>query len=655
MLETAGRLEQDEEKAMAYLHEAVPEQKPSFPHYFRRGRLGVMQRLLQAAVREQVIPQELISWKEGGGPLLQIRFPSGTLLQARVSARYSLGRFDLADEPVLISAQRATSLAHPLDLLDLLEREGVLATTDAGQLIRFRQEVANGTANYVLALAGAAKRFGELAPLAAAAGVSSSLEWVERQMAEDDSFSPLVFYEQCVAEGHPLHPGTKTKLGFAPDDVVRFTPDWGAEPELAVVAVARTCCRVTSLEGERVTELLRQEYPGLWTNAQRVLADKGLAAEQFELMPVHPWQLQHTLPALYAQAMQKQLIVPLDGCGIPASALLSFRSFAPLQRRGEGRHHIKTAVQVQATSAVRLVSPQSAENGPVLSRLFRDILKREPGLANRLVPLEERSGVYYNPPEKWLPLDERGHLQANLAAILRENPETHVREGELPVVAAALIARSPFGDRPIVLELVDRFAEQHAIPDRHKAAVQFVRQYAETALPGFVTLMVRYGIGLEGHMQNCVAVFRQGELVRMIVRDFGGVRLLPERLERQGLHVQLYPGSSIVSRDVTALRGMLAYSVMQNHVAELIAAIVRALGTEESRLWQPVREVCRRVFAELKRDPLVSEQAAADEEALFQPMISLKTLMTMRLKGEVTGYAYQMVPNPLCTGKGEAF
>ena len=72
----------------------------------------------------------------------------------------------------------------------------------------------------------------------------SSLEWVERKLASDPTFDPLVFYEQWVIEGHPLHPGTKIKIGMEPGDVIRHAPEWGARPGLALVAVDRRACRV---------------------------------------------------------------------------------------------------------------------------------------------------------------------------------------------------------------------------------------------------------------------------------------------------------------------------------------------------------------------------------------------------------------------------
>jgi len=179
-----------------------------------------------------------------------------------------------------------------------------------------------------------------------------------------------------------------------------------------------------------------------------------------------------------------------------------------------------------------------------------------------------------------------------------------------------------------------------------------VRRYCEVCLPGFLTLMSRYGVSLEGHLQNSIPVFRGGETVRVLVRDFGGVRILHERLARQGIRADLHPGSAVVIEDVEELRNKIYYPVFQNHLGELVACLVRRLDLEEQCLWQPIAEVCRGVFRELKGAPAIHEQAACDEAALFRPTLGLKAMTTMRLLGDVTHYTFSEVPNPLVEAEG---
>jgi siderophore synthetase component len=286
--------------------------------------------------------------------------------------------------------------------------------------------------------------------------------------------------------------------------------------------------------------------------------------------------------------------------------------------------------------------------------MLKEIGDREGRFGGRFVVLEERAAAYYDPANGAYPPQERAELAKNLAVILREDPEAHIRPGEVPVTACALLAESPVSGGPVLMEVLELFAAGRDIAEPELAAVAFVRRYCEVCLPGFLTLMSRYGVSLEGHLQNSIPVFRGGETVRVLVRDFGGVRILHERLASQEVRADLHPGSAVVIEDVEDLRNKIYYPLFQNHLGELLACLVRRLDLEEQCLWRPVADVCRGVFRELKGDPVIRKQAARDEAALFRSTLALKAMTTMRLLGDVTHYTFSEVPNPLAEEEGSA-
>jgi len=655
----AAGLDEEEVRVLAYVRAERPDLEGPFLANVHQGRGEILHRLLQALVRENVAGiSSRASWRSGVEKCLEIRLSGRTLL-VPVRRTLSFGRFDLGGSVTLRDGSRSEIVEHPARLLDLLSDlpgyEGVVRDlAGEAQLARFRLEVRNSTANYALALAGAGLRRRELAARARGSGARTSPEWARGRTAGEGMFSPLAFYEQLVVDGHPLHPGAKLKLGLGVGDVIRYSPELGARPEAALVAVAKGCYRDASLDGRGLTGVLYAEYPDLRRQVANVLWEKGLDADDYCLIPVHPWQFEHVLPRLYSGAMEGGEVVPLEGFRIPTRALVSFRTLAPVQRRGEGKHHIKTAVNLQLTGAVRTLSPNSAENAASISRMLREIGDREGRFGGRFVVLEERAAAYFDPANGACPPQERGELAKNLAAILREDPEAHVRPGEVPVTACALLAESPVSGEPVLMEVLQLFAAGRGIADPELAAVTFLRRYCEVCLPGFLTVMSRYGVSLEGHLQNSIPVFRGGETVCVLVRDFGGVRILRERLVRQGIQTDLYPGSAVVIEDAEGLRHKIYYPVFQNHLGELVACLVRRLDLEEERLWRPVAEVCREVFRELKGDPAIREQAARDEAALFRPTLDLKAMTTMRLLGDVTHYTFSEVPNPLAEAEGNA-
>ncbi|PEC50585.1 hypothetical protein COJ46_07365 [Bacillus sp. AFS077874] len=647
-------LDQEELKTLDYLKSEKPELLVGYLSNVKAGRRGIFQRLFQAFIREKLIPDERITWINGEVSKINVNLPSGRLLQVSVCKLHSLGRFDLTDDVILIDNTLSNELMHPVELIELLKNEGMLEDATTEQYERFKHEIQNGVANLTLALTGATLNHHELEEKAKQVSVHSSIEWALHRKKQDKKFSPLAFFEQCVVEGHPLHPGAKTKFGLSVEEVIQYSPEWGGKPEVVVIAVSKDLCRTTSIDQTTITNWLFKEYESLQPAVEAVLHNKGLQLSDFELIPVHPWQFENTLDAFYEKEIAQGKIIPISDFVIPTQSLVSFRSLAPIQNLGEKKHHLKTAVNVQTTSAIRTVSPNAVVNGPILSKIFKAIQEKEYGFDGRFIVLEERAGIHFKHESLNVSEEEQWKLQANLASILRENPENYVLlEDEIPMAAASLISKSPISKKPIVIELIEELASVNRLDDMNEAAKLFIRKYARTSLPGFLTMMVRYGISLEGHMQNSVTVFREGELVRILVRDFGGIRILPSRMWKQGFEAEFYPGSSIVTDEESQLHNIISYSVMQNHFAELITCIVRTLEFDEGELWEEIVNISREIFKELKKDPLIKVQASLDEKAFFQPMINLKALATMRLQGDSTAYSFMKVPNPMKYWKGE--
>ncbi len=617
------------------LHTSHPDYVEPYLSNLPKARRAALRRLFQAFVMEDIGgAAKRASWGNG---VLRLPLPDGRRLSLEYSRRYFSGRFDAAEgaSPTLEKEGSVESIEGPARLLEIFEEADL--SPEGANLARFRAEVANSAANHALSMTVAEQRRRDLSALARELGAISSLSLARRLSERDASFSPLAFFEQLVADGHPLHPCAKLKVGVDAADAVRFSPESGACPEAAVVAVRKDRCREVCCDGGSFADIFFGDHPEAGLAFEEALRRRGFEPDNYAPVPVHPWQLENTLPKMHGEAMRRGEVVPLADVRVPTRALMSFRSLAPVG----GGHHIKTAINVRLTNAVRTVTAASVENAAVITRMLREVRRRE-DFDGRLVVLEERAGAYYDPPGG----EGRDILSKNLAAILREDPEEHAGPGELAMPASALLAESPLGG-PVLAEIVEEFAESRAIRCVEEASVIFFRRYCEVALPGFLAMMSRYGVGLEGHLQNSVPVFRNGEPVRMLVRDFGGVRILRGRLSKRGLDVSIHPRSGILASDADDLRGKVFYPLFLNHLGELVACLCRTLDAGEGRFWKEAALVCREVYRGLEEDASIREQSAADERSLFAPAMRLKSLAAMRLLGDVTDYAYAEVPNPL--------
>ncbi|GAB2926414.1 IucA/IucC family protein [Streptomyces mayteni] len=189
-------------------------------------------------------------------------------------------------------------------------------------------------------------------------------------------------WEQLSTDGHPYHPGCRSRPGFTAAEQLAYAPE-----HRPVVPL-----RLTPVVGGPV----RGEWPAELRDGDAVL------------IPVHPWQAEHVLAG--------RAFSP----GPEAHPLLSLRTLD----LGDGRH-VKTALSAQLTSAVRDISAYSIDHALATTETLRRIADSDP-LAGRLHVTGTLAAAGDGTPE--------------LAAMLREAPSVHADAGagERVVPVAAL-------------------------------------------------------------------------------------------------------------------------------------------------------------------------------------------------------------------------
>jgi siderophore synthetase component len=378
----------------------------------------------------------------------------------------------------------------------------------------------------------------------------------------------LADLEQCVVDGHPLHPLCRTRTGLSPDEVRRYAPE-----RRPLVALA-----VYQVPAER------------WLSTGSGLPPRLL---------VHPWQAEHVLPGHPALLATGELV--------PARPLMSLRTLVPC---GEPGWHVKTAVDVQMTSAVRTVSPAAVHNGPVLSALA----------AKLGAPLGIQ--VLCEPAAGAVLVD--GQPSRSLAMIRRQAPVP--RTGEVVLPLAALSAPSPASGRALLSEAVSLGYGGDPRP--------FAGDLVRLLVPPLVGLLDR-GLALEAHGQNTLIALRGGRPVRLYYRDFGGVRLSGERLAATGAPVPAGILGDLVSDDPEVLGTKLAAALFGTVLAELAATIDREYGTGPDPVWQPA--------ARALRDAAPGPATAV----LRRPTLPVKAMTAMRLAEAPQDDLWTTIPNPM--------
>ncbi|MFE1023684.1 IucA/IucC family protein [Streptomyces sp. NPDC058818] len=195
-------------------------------------------------------------------------------------------------------------------------------------------------------------------------------------------------WEQRVVDGHPYHPGCRSRPGFSVAEQLAYAPEHGPVVGLGLVPVPAAECLVT----------------GGWPRDLRDGAEV--------LLPVHPWQAAHVLKR---------------GCDdqLAAHPLMSLRTLAV-----PGGPHVKTALSTRLTSSVRDISIASIAASATVSSFGEDLAARTDGLLH--VTRTLGAATAHSP---------------DLASVLRESPQAYGAPGEYVVPVAALattgLPRSP--------------------------------------------------------------------------------------------------------------------------------------------------------------------------------------------------------------------
>ncbi|MFX3623868.1 MAG: IucA/IucC family siderophore biosynthesis protein [Ectobacillus sp.] len=671
-----GGILQDEANILAFLRKHNSDLIPAYVQSLVKGRQGILRKLAGSMLREdimglasrsydlyaiesiytinvpaiddywQTILQALQAYGIKGGKIYKLYPLLGKeCLVIPVTRTYAFNRVEAEGLMLHIKEGGVKTIEHAVELLQLLrKKEEALDKKNVSDWIKLAEELMNGSANLALSYAYWERKKKELQHKAYKQGITNSIDWVLLKKKQNPEFDSSLFFEQLSIEGHNLHPGAKTKIGMEPRDVFRYAPEFDGIVDIRFAGIRKDYAEWSMIEEneEDINAFLFKEYPELQLAAEQELKKQGLCPNDYVLVPVHSWQLENAVREIYCEEIKKKIVVPIHGIKVPCGATSSFRTVVPYHSKTP-KYAIKVAVNSQMTSTVRSISANTTNNAPVFTRLIRSIMQKEEKLLQTFVPVCECAGVNFKTKET----NQNELKNRNLSAVFRENIEAFVAQDEVAIVGSSLFAESPFTGKIILQELVERFAKERKEPSLRKAAFQFVIDYASIALPGFLTLLVKYGIGLEGHLQNSVMVFKGGGPVRMLFRDWGGVRIYQDRLRQHQLQSQFYPNSVTVTNHLKEVHNKVIYTVLQNHFGEFILQISKNYGLGEGELWKEIYRICERVFGELEALPQYRENARIDKEAFYQEKVDYKALTKMRLKSNGKNYSYSVVQNPL--------
>lgn len=370
-----------------------------------------------------------------------------------------------------------------------------------------------------------------------------------------------VYFEQLVVIGHPIHPMARTRGGLTTRQVQAWAPEHHPTVQL-ILARPHTPTRHHG------------DWP--WRDQQGK-----------PLLPMHPYQAHRYRDHIDIITTQ------------PAAPLMSLRTLAP---HHQPHLHIKTAVDLQMTSAVRRVSPAAIHNGPLLTQHITHLATPDFAVHAETASLTALSNQHPDP---------------RMTAIIRTlPPATH---NAYPIPLAALAEPDPATGTPLIATVIDA---------GESTPTTWWEKCVPLILTGPLTLATRHGIDLEAHGQNTLLEVVNAQPHRLIYRDFGGVRTDPTIADLTGDIPQTDPRS----RHTTLIAAL--YSTIMR---QLIHALSHHYQTDPATWWQPVIEHSHRLT---HPNPLLHDM-------LFDDTWPLKATTAMRLAPDPLDNQWTPIPNPI--------
>lgn len=438
--------------------------------------------------------------------------------------------------------------------------------------------------------------------------------WLEK-LKKNNDIDDVLYSESLIFEGHPTHPLTKTKLPLSMEEVRTYSPEFEKIINLKVMLIHNEYVNVTTIL-DHSQFILNEVIPEYIDELHTFMNDRERLLKDYKVILVHPWQYEHTIRNKFKEWLQNHILISTP-FHVPSKATSSFRTMSLINHP----YHVKLPVNVQATSAVRTVSPETTIDGPKLSQA----LHRELNQYTQLDVALEPYGLFAKTDSD----DAR-----QLACIIREKPFT--KDDGILLVTGALVNKNVVDNEITVdsyLKWINDDINQHTIH-------QFMRNYTRQLVTPLLALIQDYGIALEAHMQNTLVHLGPKYQIQFIVRDLGGSRIDIKTLSQKLKHIEV-ENKSLLADSIEEVIMKFQHAVVQNQLAELIFHFKKYEFIKEEELFNIIQEEIEVAINDTK------PHADTLRKVLFGPTITVKALLKMRMKKKVKKYLNISLDNPI--------
>lgn len=424
------------------------------------------------------------------------------------------------------------------------------------------------------------------------------------QQHNQNSLENYALSEQALWFGHPTHPAPKARL-WSTQQQDHFSPEFAIPTSLHQFEVCKNGLYIRANDDLTDTDILQQmaEQP---TNPETVI------------ICLHPVQAQLFLQDARVQAYIKQGEIKDLGCMgekfVPTASLRTWYST-------QNNFFIKGSLHVRITNCVRKNAWYELESTLLIDQILKKLYTTQVETLGGFQPIAEPAVLSWAPVNA--SMEDQLWFQEQTGTIFREN--FCKTEGE----KNCLLAGTVFGRSHDLSPNILPFLQSHLSRElQDQDLLSWFDQYQSLLLKPVLSLFYQHGIVMEPHLQNSILVHRDAFPVKVLLRDFEGVKLTSDlgihSLQGQEIHPRVKQ-SMEYSREKGWKR--ICYCLFVNNLSEAILALTWQRPTLAPQMWQFV-------YAELEQfRHSISIPTPEIDALLAGAAIHCKTNFKVRLAG----------------------
>ncbi|MDH2198268.1 IucA/IucC family protein [Ectopseudomonas oleovorans] len=315
--------------------------------------------------------------------------------------------------------------------------------------------------------------------------------------------------EAAMIEGHPGFVANNGRLGFNAFDYHAYAPETGSRFAIIWLAVHRDNAHFAAVPGLDHEQLLREELGEAQLQAYRQqLHEQGLNADDYLLMPTHPWQWFSRLSLMFAADIAQRKIVPLGRSSDEYVAQQSLRTYYNMSQ--PQRCYVKTSLSILNMGFMRGLSPYYMAGTPAINAYLGQLISSDPVLREYgFSILREVASVGYRNRYYEAALETDSPYKKMLSALWRESPASRLKSGERLMTMAALLHLDPQG-QALLPELIRRSG---------LAPRAWMRRYMDAFLRPLMHCFYAHHLVFMPHGENLILVLDGHVPVRAIMKD----------------------------------------------------------------------------------------------------------------------------------------